>query len=78
MLFSQIFPPSPSPTVSKSPSFMSVSPLLPCTQDHQYYLYRFHLYALIYNMSFALTFFCIVRSRFIHLIRIDSNALFLF
>ena len=31
MLFSQIMPPSPSPTESKSLLFMSVSPLLPCT-----------------------------------------------
>ena len=31
MLFSQIIPPSPSPTVSKSLFFMSVSPSLPCT-----------------------------------------------
>ena len=33
MLFSQIIPPSPSPTESKSPSFTSVSALLSCTQD---------------------------------------------
>ena len=30
-LFSQIIPPSPSPTVSKSLFFMSVSPQMPCT-----------------------------------------------
>ena len=30
MLFSQIIPPFPSPTESKSLFFMSVSPLLPC------------------------------------------------
>ena len=30
MPFSQITPPSPSPTVSKSLFFTSVSPLLPC------------------------------------------------
>ena len=30
MLFSQNIPPSPSPTVSRSLFFMSVSPLLPC------------------------------------------------
>ena len=35
MLFSQIIPPSPSPTESKSPSFPSVSALLSCTQDHR-------------------------------------------
>ena len=37
MLFSQIIPPSPSPTVSKSLIFMFVSPLLPGI----YYLSRF-------------------------------------
>ena len=31
MLFSQIIPPSPSPTESKSLFFMSVSPQIPCT-----------------------------------------------
>ena len=31
MLFSQIIPPTPSPTESKSLFFMPVSPLLPCT-----------------------------------------------
>ena len=41
MLFFQIIPPSP-PTESKSLSFMYVSPLLPCMQDHQYRLSRFH------------------------------------
>ena len=30
MLFPQITPPSPFPTISKSLFFMSVSPLLPC------------------------------------------------
>ena len=30
ILFSQIIPPSPSPTESKSLFFISVSPLLPC------------------------------------------------
>ena len=40
MLFSQIIPPSPFPIASQSLFFIYVSPLLPCTWDHQYYLSR--------------------------------------
>ena len=74
-----IHPPSP-PTVSVSLFSLSASPLLRCTQVHQYYLSRFHIYALIYDIcfsSFWLTSFCIIGSRFTHLIRTDSNT-FLF
>ena len=52
MLFSQIIPPSSSPTVSTSLFFMAPSPLLPCKYDHQYYLSRFRIYILIY-LSFS-------------------------
>ena len=48
MLFSEIIPPSPSPTESKSLCFTSVSLLLPCKQDHRYRLSKFHIYALVY------------------------------
>ena len=51
MLFSHIIPPSPSLTVSK----MSVSPLLPCKWDHQYYLSRFHIYALVYDICLSVS-----------------------
>ena len=77
MLFSHITPALPSPTESKSLSFTSVSPLLPCTKDHWYRLSKFHTYALIYSICLSLSDFCIISSRFIHLIRTDSNA-FLF
>jgi len=53
-LFSQIIPPSP-PTVSKSLLFMFVSPLLPCRQDYRYYLSRFHIYVLIYDICLSLS-----------------------
>ena len=55
MLFSQIIPPSPSPTMSKSLFFMSVSPSLPSTKDHKYYLSRFHIYVLIYDICLSLS-----------------------
>jgi len=75
MLFSQIIPPSHSSTVFKSLFFMSVSPLLPCTQDCQYYLSRFSIYVLIYDIFLFLTYFTLyIGSRFIHLIRTDSNV----
>ena len=55
-----------------------LSPLLPCKQDCQYYLSRFHVYVLIYIcLFFWLISLWTIGSRFIHLIRTDSNA-FLF
>ena len=39
--------------------------------------YIVHVYALIYDLSFWLTLFCIIGSRFIHLISTDSDAFFL-
>ena len=81
MLFSQIIPPSPSPTESKSLLFMSVSPLLPCMQDHWYYLlipYNWTelICANIWYLSFSfwLTSLCVIGSSFVRLIRMDSNA----
>ena len=41
MLFSQVSPPSPSPTVHKSLLSVSVSPLLPCMQGRLYCLCRY-------------------------------------
>ena len=49
VLLSQIIPPSPSSTQSKSLLFTSVSLLLPCIWDHCYHLSKFHIYALIYS-----------------------------
>ena len=48
MLFSQIIPPLPSPTKSKSLFFTSVSLLLSCIQGHHYHLSKFNIYVLIY------------------------------
>ena len=41
------------PTLSTSLFSMSVSPLLPCKQVHQYHLSRFHIYALAYDVCFS-------------------------
>ena len=79
MLFSQIIPPSPSPTGSKSLLFTSVSLLLSRVLGHHYHLSKFHMYALIYcigGFSFWLTSLCIIGSSLIHLIRTDSNVFF--
>ena len=80
MLFSQIIPPSPSPTESKSLFFTSVSLLLSRIQGHRYHLSKSHIYVSIYRIgvfSSWLTSLCILGSSFIHLIRMDSNAFFL-
>ena len=58
VLFSQLVPSFPSPTVSTSLFSLSSSPLLPCNWAHQYHLSRFHIYALIYGIFFLfLTYF---------------------
>ena len=44
MSFSQIIPCSPSPTVSKSPIYTSVSLLLSHIQGYHYHLSKFHIY----------------------------------
>ena len=48
MPFSQIIPPSPSPSESKSPLYTSVSLLLSRIQGHHYHLSKFHIYVLVY------------------------------
>ena len=47
MPFSQIIPPSPSPTESKSPFYTSVSLLLSRIQGYHYHLSKFHIYVLV-------------------------------
>ena len=47
MPFSQIIPPSPSPTESKSLFYTSVSLLLSGIQGYHYHLSKFHIYALV-------------------------------
>jgi len=48
MLFSQIFPPSPSPSESIRLFYTSLSLLLSRTQGYCYHLSKFHIYALVY------------------------------
>ena len=55
MLFSQIIPPSPSPTESKSLFFTSVSLLLSRIQGHCYHLSKFHIYVLVYCIGVFLS-----------------------
>ena len=48
MPFSQIIPPSPSPTESKSLFYTSVSLLLSRIQGYHYHFSKFHIYVLVY------------------------------
>ena len=53
--FSQIIPPSPSPTESKSPFYTSVSLLLSHIKGYRYHLSKFHIYALVYRIGVFLS-----------------------
>ena len=55
MPFSQIIPPSPSPSVSKSPLCTSVSLLLSRIQGHHCHLSKFHIYVLVYCIGVFLS-----------------------
>ena len=55
MLFSQISPPSPSPTESIRLLYTSVSLLLSRTQGYCYHLSKFHTYALVYCIGVFLS-----------------------
>ena len=48
MPFSQIIPPSPSPSESKSPFYTPVSLLLSHIQGYRYHLSKFHIYVVVY------------------------------
>ena len=55
MPFSQIIPPSSSPTESKSLFYTSVSLLLSHIQGYRYHLFKFHIYVLVYCIGVFLS-----------------------
>ena len=79
MPFSQIIPPSPSPSESERLFYTSVSLLLSRIQGHRYHLSKFHIYVLIFCIGVLLSdlLHSVIGSSFIHLIRTGSNAFFL-
>ena len=79
MSFSQITPPSPSPTESKSLFYTSVSLLLSHIQGCRYHLSKFHIYVLICCIGVFLSglLHSIISSSFIHLFFFNFNFNFI-
>ena len=79
MLFSQVIPPSPSPTESKSLSYISMSfSVLHIGLSLPSFSIPYICISILYwYLSFWLTSLCIMGSSFIHLIRTDPNVFFL-
>ena len=63
MPFSQIIPPSPSPTEPKILFYTSVSLLLSRIQGYRYHLSKFHIYALVYCIGIFLSGYFILYNR---------------
>ena len=57
--FSQIIPPTPSPTESKRLFYTSVSLLLSCIQGYHYHLSKFHIYAFSSVQFISVTQLCL-------------------
>ena len=76
MLFSQIIPPSPSPTYSKSLFlYLCLFCCLACRITVTFFLKSIYIINIVYWwFSFWFSSLCIIGSSFIHLIRTDSNA----
>ena len=66
MPFSQIIPPSPSPTESKSLFYTSVSLLLSHIQGYHYHLSKFHIYVLVYCIGVFLSRFTLYNRLWFH------------
>ena len=73
MLFSQIIPPSPSPTESKSLFFTALSLLLSCIQGRHYCLSKFHIYIYV-NMLYWCSSFWLI-SLYLLLHSVSSTSL---
>ena len=73
MSFSQIIPPSPSPTESKRLFYASASLLLSRIQGSRYHLSKFHTYALIYCIGVFLTYFTLAQDNTFETGNIENN-----